>query len=72
MENYTGLKWVKREYLLQQNFSLVCENVSEEVLLTEPKIQAEIPSPSGDCVLGEGYLNTLSLMVKSTGIFSIV
>ena len=54
MESYAGLKWVKREYSFPQNFSLVCENVSEEVLLTEPKIQAEFPSPSGDCVLGEG------------------
>ena len=54
MESYTGLKWVKREYSLPQIFSLVCQNVSEEVLLTEPKIQAKIPSHSGDCVLGEG------------------
>ena len=71
MESYTELKWVKREYLLPQIFSLVCQNVSEEVLLTEPKIQAKIPSHSGDCVLGEGQLNTLSLMVKGLGIFSI-
>ena len=67
MESYTGLKWVKRECSLPQIFSLVCQNVSEEVLLTEPKIQAKIPSHSGDCVLGEGQLNTLSLMVKSLG-----
>ena len=60
MESNTGLKWVKREYSLPQIFSLVCRNVCEEVLLTEPKIQAEIPSHSGDCVLGEGQLNTLS------------
>ena len=72
MESYTGLKWVKREYSLPQIFSLVCQNVSEEVLLTEPKIQAKIPTHSGDCVLGEGQLNTLSLMVKGLGIFSIV
>ena len=63
MESYTGLKWVKREYSLPQIFSLVCQNVSEEVLLTEPKIQAKIPSHSGDCDLGESQLNTLSLMV---------
>ena len=48
MESYTGLKWVKREYSLPQIFSLVCQNVSEEVLLTEPKIQAKIP------ILGRG------------------
>ena len=71
MESYTGLKWVKREYSLPHIFSLVWQNVSEEVLLTEPKIQAKIPSHSGDYVLGEGQLNTLSLMVKGLGIFSI-
>ena len=71
MESYAGLKWVKREYSLPQVFSLVCQNVSEEVLLTEPKIQAKILSHFGDCVLGEGQLNTLSLMVKGLGIFSI-
>ena len=30
MECYTGLKWVKREY----SKLLVCQNVSQEVLLT--------------------------------------
>ena len=50
MEGYTGLKWVKREYSLPQIFSLVCQNVSEEVLLTEPKVQAKIPRE-----LGEGH-----------------
>ena len=64
MESNTGLKWAKREYSLPQIFSLVCQNVSEEVLLTEPKIQAKIPSHSEDCVLGEGQLNTISLIVK--------
>ena len=29
------------------------KNVSNKVLLTGPKIQAKIPSHSGDCVLGE-------------------
>ena len=72
MENYIGLKWVKREYSLSKIFSLVSQNVSGEVLLTEPKIQAEIPSHYGDCVLGKGQLNTLFLMVKGLGIFSIV
>ena len=72
MESYTGLKWVKREYSLPQLFSLVCQNVSEEVLSTGPQIQVEISSHSGDCVLGEGQLNTQSLMVKGLGIFSIV
>ena len=72
MESYTELKWVKREYSLLQIFSLVCQNVSEEVLLTEPKIQAKIPSHCGGCVLGEGQLNTLSLIVNSLGIFRIV
>ena len=72
MESYTGLKWVKREYSLPQIFSLVCQNVSEEVLPTGPQIQVEISNHSGDCVLGEGQLNTQSLMVKGLGIFSIV
>ena len=58
MEIYTGLKWVKREYSLPQIFSLVCQNISEEVLLTESKIQAKIPSHSGDCILGEGQHGT--------------
>ena len=71
MECYTGLKWVKREYSLPQTLSLVCQNVSWEVLLTGPKIQAKIPSHSGDCVLGEGQLNALFLMVKGLGIFTI-
>ena len=53
MECYTGLKWVKREYSLQQILNLVCRNVSKEILLTGPKIQAKISSPSGDCVLRE-------------------
>ena len=34
-------------------------NVSKEVLLKGPKIQAKIPSHSGDCVLGEGQLYVL-------------
>ena len=54
IESYAGLKWVKREYSLPQIFSLVCRNVSKEVLLTEPKIHAKLASHSGDCVLGEG------------------
>ena len=33
-------------------------------MLTEPTVQAKIPSHSGDCVMGEDQLNTLSLMVK--------
>ena len=64
MKCYTGLKWAKREYSLTQTLNLVCQNVFEEVLLTGPKIQAKIPNPSGDCVLGEGQLYTLPLMVK--------
>ena len=71
MECYTGLKWVKREYSLPQILSLVCQNVSKEVLLTGPKIQAKIPSHSGDYVLGEGQLNALPLMAKDLGVFSI-
>ena len=71
MKSYAGLKWVKREYSLPQILSLVCQNVSKEVLLTGPKIQAKIPSHSGDCVLGEGQLNALPLMAKGLGIFSI-
>ena len=71
MEGCTRLKWPKREYSLPQIFSLVCQNDSEEVLLTEPKIQAKIPNHSGDCVFGEGGLNTLSLIVKCVRIFRI-
>ena len=71
MESYTGQNCIKREYSLPQIFSLVCQNISEDVLLTEPKFQAKIPSHSGDCVLGEGQLNTLSRMVMGLGIFSI-
>ena len=37
MESCTRLKWVKKEYSLPQIFSLVCQIVSEEVLLTGPK-----------------------------------
>ena len=64
MECYTGLKWVKKEYLLRQTLNLVSQNVFKKVLLTGPKIQAKIPSPSGDYVLGQGQLYTLHLMVK--------
>ena len=71
MESYTGLKWVKREYSLPQILSLVYQNVSKEVLLTVPKIQAKIPSHSGDCVLGEDQLNALLLMAKGLRIFTI-
>ena len=53
MECYTGLKWAEREYSLPQILNLVCQNVSKEVLLTRPKIQAKIPNHSGYCVLGE-------------------
>ena len=56
MECYTGLKCVKREYSLLQILNLVSQSVSKEVLLTGPKIQTKIPSPSGDCVLREGQL----------------
>ena len=70
MESYTGLKRFKRKYPLPQIFSLACQNVSEEVLLTEPKIQAKVPRHYGDCVLGEGQLNTLSLIMTGLGIFS--
>ena len=85
IESCTRLTWIKREYSLSQIFSLVYQNFSEEVLLTEPKIQAKVPSFSGDCVFGEDQLNhgtiirtripwlsNLSLMVKGLGIFSIV
>ena len=34
-------------------------------------MQEKTLSHSGDCVLGEGQMNTFSLMVKSLGIFSI-
>ena len=71
MEWYTGLKWVKREYSLPQILSLVCQNVSKEVLQTGPKIQAKIPSHSGDCVLGESQLNALPLVAKGLWIFSV-
>ena len=71
MECYTGLKWVKKEHSLPLILSLVCQNVSEEVLLTRPKIQAKIPSHSGDCVLGGGQFDALPLITKGLGIFSI-
>ena len=64
MECFIELNWVKREYSLPQTLNLVSQNISKEVLLTGPKIQAKIPSPSGDCVLGEGQLCTLHLMKK--------
>ena len=54
IEFYTGVEWVKREYSLPQILSLFCENVSEEVLLTGPKIQAKTPKYSGDCVWRKG------------------
>ena len=34
----------------------VYQDVFKEVSLTEPKIQAETPSDSGDCVSGESQL----------------
>ena len=71
MEWYTGMKWVKREYPLPQILSLVCQNISKEVLQTGPKIQAKIPIHSGGCVLREGQLNALPLMAKGLRIFSI-
>ena len=71
MECYTGLKWVKREYSLPQILSLLCQNVSKEVLLTRPTIHTKIPSHSGDCVLEEGQLDALLLMAKVLGVFSI-
>ena len=71
MKSYAGLKWVKREYSLPQILSLVWQNVSKEVLVTGPKIQAKIASHSADCVLREGKLNALPLMAKGLGIFSI-
>ena len=39
VECYTGLKWVKREYLSLLILNLVSQNVSKEVLLTGPKTQ---------------------------------
>ena len=71
MEWDTGLKCIKREYSLPQILSLVCQNVSKDVLLTGPKIHAKIPSRSGYCVLEDGQLDALPLMVKDLGIFSI-
>ena len=65
MEWYTGLKWVKREYLLPQILNLSWLKCSEEDLLTGPKIQAKISRHSGDCVLGEVHLYALPLMAKS-------
>ena len=53
---------LKRVFIIT-NFKL-CQNVSKEVLLTGPKIQAKIPSHSGDSVLGEGQLYALPLMAK--------
>ena len=42
MECYTWLKCVKREYSLPKIW--LCQNVSKDVLLTEPKNQAKIPN----------------------------
>ena len=67
IESYTGLKWVKREHSLTQVLNLLCQNISQDIFLSflvGPKIQAKIPSPSGDCVLGDSQLDTLPLMVK--------
>ena len=64
MECQTGLKLVKREYSLPQITS-VCQIVSKEISLTGPKDQAKIPSYSGYCVLGEGQLYPLPLIMES-------
>ena len=56
MEWCTGLIWVTREDFLPQILNLACQNISKEALLTGPKIQAKIPSHSGDCILGECQL----------------
>ena len=42
--------WIKWEYSLPQTLNLSSQNVSKEVLLTGPKIQAKNPSHFGDCV----------------------
>ena len=63
MKFYTQLKWVKRKCSLPQILSLVCQ--------TGAKIQAKIPSHSGDCVLGDDQLDALPLMTKGLGILSI-
>ena len=64
MECYTGLKCFERAYSLLQILNLLSQNVSRKVLLTGPKLQAKIPSHSGDCILGEGKLYDLPLMAK--------
>ena len=56
MECHTGLKWLKEGIHYCRFQTGVCQNGSKEVLLTGPKIQAKIPSHSGDCVLVEGQL----------------
>ena len=58
-------------FSLPQILSVVCQSVSLEVLLTGPKVQAKIPSHSGDGILGEGQLDALPLMTKGLGIFRI-
>ena len=60
----------KREYSLSYILSLVCQNVSKELLLAIPKIQAKTASHSGGHVLGEGQVNALPQMVKGLGIFN--
>ena len=64
MERYTGLKWVKKEYSLPLTLKLVCHKVFKEILSGGPKIQAKFSSTFEDCVLGEGQLYTLPLMVQ--------
>ena len=61
VECYTGLKWVKREYLSLLILNLVSQNVSKEVLLTGPKTQAKIPRFQN---WKKGQLYTLHLMVQ--------
>ena len=40
-------------------------------MLTGPKIQATVPSPSRDCILEDGQQYTVPLMVKGERIFRI-
>ena len=70
MECYTGLKWVKTKYLLPQILSLVNQNISKEVLLTGPKIQAKIPIHSGENMTAILLQNATKVYYKIRQVFT--
>ena len=54
----------KKKVLITADFKLSLLKRFQRSLLTAPKIKAKTPSPSGGCVLREGQLYTLHLMVR--------